>query len=96
MSMEGVCGKNPVYHVGKLYNLCALNIAQKIYQSTGGYTEVFLVSQSGQNLLRPWKAVVKLENSNFSEKELKAIIVSELDFIPNITKKLLSGKLSLC
>mgnify|MGYP001586202789 CR=1 FL=1 len=96
MSMEGVCGKNPVYHVGKLYNLCALNIAQKIYQSTGGYTEVFLVSQSGQNLLRPWKAVVKLENSNFSEKELKAIIVSELDFIPNITKKLLSEKLSLC
>ena len=27
MSMEGACGKNPVYHVGKLYNLCTLNIA---------------------------------------------------------------------
>lgn len=96
MSIEGACGKNPVYHVGKLYNLCALNIAQKINQMTDSYTEVFLVSQSGQDLLRPWKVVVKLESNNFSEKELEPVIVKELDSIPNITKMLLAGKMSLC
>jgi len=96
MSMEGACGKNPVYHVGKLYNLCALNIAQKVNQMTDNYTEVFLVSQSGQDLLRPWKIVVKLESNNFSEKELEPVIVKELDSIPNITKILLAGKVKLC
>lgn len=94
--MEGACGKNPVYHVGKLYNLCALNIAQKIYRVTNSYTEVFLVSQSGQDLLRPWKVVVKLENSNFSEKELEPIIIKGLDSVPDITKMLLAGKVKLC
>lgn len=96
MSMEGACGKNPVYHVGKLYNICALNIAQKINRMTNSYTEVFLVSQSGQDLLRPWKVVVKLESNSFSGKELEPVIVKELDSIPNITKMLLAGKLSLC
>lgn len=96
MSMEGACGKNPVYHVGKLYNLCALNVAQKIYRMTNSYTEIFLVSQSGQDLLRPWKVVVKLENKNFSEKELEPVIVKELDSIPNVTKMLLAGKVKLC
>ncbi len=96
MSMEGACGKNPIYHVGKLYNLCALNIAQKIYLMTDSYTEVFLVSQSGQDLLRPWKVVVKLESNNFSEKELKPVVIKELNSIPNITKMLLAGKVKLC
>jgi len=96
MSMEGACGKNPVYHVGKLYNLCALNIARRINRLTNSYTEVFLVSQSGQDLLRPWKVVIKLENNNFSEKKLEPVIVKELDLIPKITKMLLAGKLSLC
>lgn len=96
MSMEGACGKNPVYHVGKLYNLCALNIAEKIYAATGSHNEVFLVSQSGQDLLRPWKVVVKIEGGNFSKNKLEKIILKELDSIPTITKNLLAGKVSLC
>lgn len=96
MSMEGAAGKNPVYHVGKLYNICALNIAQKIYKLTDCYTEVFLVSQSGQNLLRPWRILIKIEGDNFSEKQLQPIIDRELDKIPEITKNLLAGKVSVC
>lgn len=58
MSMEGVSGKNPVYHIGKLYNLVAFNIADAIYRLTGQYVEVSLVSQSGRSLVDPWKIFV--------------------------------------
>jgi S-adenosylmethionine synthetase len=95
MSMEGACGKNPVYHVGKLYNICAVNLAQKIYILTNAYTEVFLVSQSGQSLTRPWRVIVKIEGGNFSDKQLESVITKELDSIPVITKNLIAGNLKL-
>src|SRR6266702_7400553 len=40
MNVEGANGKNPVYHVGKLYNIAAQRIAQRLYEATGGYAEV--------------------------------------------------------
>ncbi len=40
MSMEGACGKNPVYHIGKLYYLAANKIAKKIYDK---YNRQFLI-----------------------------------------------------
>ena len=32
MCIEGVCGKNPVYHTGKIYNLVAKAIAERLYK----------------------------------------------------------------
>lgn len=95
MSMEGACGKNPVYHVGKLYNICAFNIAKKISAVTKRYTEVYLVSQSGQSLTRPWKVIVKIEGDKLPKIGLEKLITKELDSIPHITKALLTGKLKI-
>jgi S-adenosylmethionine synthetase len=60
MNLEGANGKNPVYHVGKLYNIAAQRIAQRLHEVTGGYAEVHLVSATGQRLDRPWRIVVRL------------------------------------
>ena len=54
MSMEGASGKNPVYHIGKLYYIGAFELADKIYQKFGITNEVYLASQSGRPLLDPW------------------------------------------
>ncbi len=93
-SMEGVCGKNPVYHVGKLYNLVALEAAQALHQRCGAPVEVWLVSQEGRDLADPWQAVVR------SGGELTAGVVSEtlrecLSMLPVITDRLLAGEMEL-
>jgi S-adenosylmethionine synthetase len=55
MTMECVAGKNPVNHVGKLYNLAASLIADDITRGIGeiAAAECYLVSQIGQPIDRP-------------------------------------------
>ncbi|OGK72093.1 hypothetical protein A2313_02965 [Candidatus Roizmanbacteria bacterium RIFOXYB2_FULL_41_10] len=95
MSMEGACGKNPVYHVGKLYNIAAYKIANALFNKTGQPVMVFLVSQSGSDLIRPWKTIVCLDSNNLDLKQLIKLVKHELDSIPDITKELLQNKIRL-
>lgn len=61
MSMEAAAGKNPVSHVGKLYNLLAHRIAQDIVGSVAGVEEAYcyLLGQIGRRIDEP--AVVDLK-----------------------------------
>lgn len=97
MSMEGACGKNPVYHIGKLYYLTAQEISRKIYEVTGMTNEVSLVSQSGRNLLDPWIVSVSLfcDDNPVNEKSIKAIIMKEVKNIPKMTEYILERKYRL-
>ena len=58
MSMESCCGKNPVYHVGKLYTAISSLISEEIFHLTGLETYVYLTSQMGRSLSDPWFACV--------------------------------------
>ncbi|MCZ1012149.1 methionine adenosyltransferase [Streptomyces lydicus] len=60
-TMEGICGKNPVYHTGKVYCVAADLIASGIHGELGHGAEVLLVGQSGRELTDPWAAVVRVE-----------------------------------
>jgi len=95
MSIEGACGKNPVYHVGKLYNIAAANIAQKLHEITRGYVEVFLVSQSGRDLLDPWKIIVSAENNEVKDVDMIEVIEEEIKKITNMKDSLLKGEIQL-
>jgi len=55
MSLEAVAGKNPVTHVGKLYNLLAQRIAQDLVARVAGVEEAscHLVSQIGKPITQP-------------------------------------------
>jgi len=48
MTIEAYCGKNNKNHVGKLYQKLAFERAKEIYNKTGKYTEVILVSKIGK------------------------------------------------
>jgi len=96
MSMEGAAGKNPVYHVGKLYYLAAHKVAQAMYQKFGVYNEVYLVSQSGRSLTSPWKTVVKIDkNKRLAIQEVKKFIADQLQAIPSITEEVIHDKVSI-
>lgn len=93
MAIEGSKGKNPVYHVGKLYYICAFKLAEKIYQKYKIHNEVYLLSQSGRDLLDPWVIVVNIPHKAIGvKKEIKKLINREIKKMPLITKELLQNK----
>ncbi len=96
MSMEGSCGKNPVYHIGKIYYIAAFDLANKIYDKFEIENEVYLISQSGRDLLDPWIVAVNIPLGFRLENELKQVIKDEIKQIPKITKSILKGKITLC
>jgi len=93
MSMEGSFGKNPVYHIGKVYYLAAFEMANKIHEVLGVPNEVFLISQSGRDLLDPWVVLVNVPKGFALQKKLENILKEEIKKIPSITDKVLSGKI---
>ena len=70
ISMEGACGKNPVYHIGKIYYVAAHELSKKIFEKFGTANEVALISQSGRDLLDPWKTFVTLYDLNVNEEQV--------------------------
>lgn len=62
MSMEAAAGKNPVSHVGKLYNLLAHRIAQEVVGSVAGVDEAYcyLLGQIGRPIDEPSVIDLKL------------------------------------
>jgi S-adenosylmethionine synthetase len=95
MSIEGICGKNPVYYVGKIYNIVAFNIANHLYEETNQANEVFLVGQNGRDLLSPWKSIVKFYGSLPNKELISSVIEKELEEIPKITQRLLRKEIKL-
>jgi len=94
MSMEGVSGKNPVYHVGKLYNLAANEAAQQLYEMTGRATAVALVSQAGRDLNDPWQVLVQQSGTERVDEVLAGHVVAEvMNNLDELRAALLTGKL---
>ena len=62
MGTEAAAGKNPVSHVGKIYNLLAHRMAQEIYTGIEGIREayVILLSRIGLPVDRPLIATARL------------------------------------
>lgn len=90
-SIEGLAAKNPVYHAGKLYNLLAQKLAEKIHSATERNVEVYLVSQSGRLLKDPWRTIVSVDG-NVDEKIVEQEVENGLENIQNITSDILRGK----
>lgn len=99
MSMEAAAGKNPVNHVGKLYNVLAHNIANRAVKETG-VEEVYvkLLSQIGRPINDPLVAyvgVVSGENEyNRSKKELESIVIDELDRVNKLLYEIIEEKIT--
>ncbi|MFF4778972.1 methionine adenosyltransferase [Microtetraspora fusca] len=95
MNMEGANGKNPVYHVGKLYNLAARRLAQRLHEATGDYAEVHLISATGQRLDRPWRVLVRLAAPYPQMDKVHALISETLNGFPALTDEILTTELLL-
>ncbi len=95
MNLEGANGKNPVYHVGKLYNVAARRIAQQLHRQFGGHVEVHLVSATGQRLTRPWRALVRMSVEDAALEAVASVVHTMLDGMPEITNDIVNARTSL-
>ncbi|WP_414837329.1 methionine adenosyltransferase [Candidatus Nanosalina sp. VS9-1] len=91
MSMEAASGKNPVTHVGKIYNLLAREIAEEIHSETGHYAQVKLLSQIGGPIKDP--QLVEVESSA-AQEDFEEIVERKLEEIDSVTEKCVEGDIS--
>lgn len=91
MSMEAASGKNPVTHIGKIYNLLSREIAKDIHGKTGHYAQVKLLSQIGGPIKDP--QLVEVESSA-EEEDIEQIVSRKLEEIDSITEKCVKGDIS--
>jgi len=101
MSMEATSGKNPVNHIGKIYNLLATRIAQDCVAEVDGIEEMYvrILSQIGYPVDQPHVASAQvLTKPGTTIKSIKpdieGIIDGWLEKTTTITEKVIKGELS--
>lgn len=98
MSMEGICGKNPVYHTGKVLAGACYEIMHSPNLSCNDEATIYLVGQRGKSLENPW--FVTLEGSpeflNSNLRVLENEIYSTMSNLDKITEKFINKEIPLC
>lgn len=101
-SAEAAAGKNPVSHVGKIYNVISYRIADQIHQKVPGVKEayVWLLSQIGNPINEPLIAsaqIVLEEGAGLGSisKEVANVVEDELDNINKFCNDLAYGRISV-
>ncbi|MGQ9720344.1 MAG: methionine adenosyltransferase [Candidatus Jordarchaeum sp.] len=102
-SSEAAAGKNPVSHVGKIYNILSYRIANNIYQKVSGLKEVYvwLLSQIGKPINEPMITSVQviLEprlSLGVVSKDIEEVINSELENLNKFVNDLAYGRIPVC
>ncbi len=102
ISLEATAGKNPVNHVGKIYNVAATIIAKRIHGEVPGVKEVYveLLSQIGKPIDEPLVASIKIipegdRLTNEIVNEARGIADEELSNITRLTEKIVRGEIDI-
>jgi len=101
-SLEAACGKNPVTHVGKIYNVLALWGARHVVDTITEVceAEVFILSQIGRPVDRPFviNATVRTDSGTVSSavaNEVAEVLESTVSNPGNVYTALRNGELTL-
>jgi S-adenosylmethionine synthetase len=100
MSMEATSGKNPVNHIGKIYNLLSTRIAETVVDEVDGIRDlrVRLLSQIGRPIDRPHVADTFVATEDGValadiEADIEAIVDRELANVTDVTRSVIEGDL---
>jgi S-adenosylmethionine synthetase len=103
MGTEAAAGKNPVSHVGKIYNVLSHKIAKEIYEEIEGIKEVYviLLSRIGTPINSPQMATAQVlleKGRRISDitKKAEEIFAKELSRINQFCMELSKGIYPIC
>ena len=102
MSSEAAAGKNPVSHVGKIYNFLSYRIADRVCEKVNGVDEVYiwLVSNIGEPINEPAVCsaqVIPAEGADLKEitPQIQEIMAYELEHLDQFCNDLATGKINI-
>jgi S-adenosylmethionine synthetase len=102
MTMEAVAGKNPVTHVGKLYNVTAMRIAAALVREIQdiGESYCYLVSQIGKPIQEPRTIDIQVRTEegrplNGLRPAIEQIVRTELADIANLWRDFVRGDITV-
>ena len=99
MSLEASSGKNPVAHIGKVYNILADHIAGKITCEVSEVNEAYvkLLSQIGKPIDQPQIANIRVSTENGIDKNVEKKIRELSDYwferVPEIMQDVINGRI---
>ena len=100
---EAAAGKNPVSHVGKIYNFLTFRIAQKVCDQVKGIEEVYiwLLSKIGAPIDHPTIAAAQVvmkddDNIGKTKQSINEVLDKELENIQEFCMELAEGKIAPC
>jgi S-adenosylmethionine synthetase len=100
---EAAAGKNPVSHVGKIYNFLTFKIAQHVYCEIEDLEEVYiwLLSKIGSPIDHPTIAAAQVitKGGHHIDKvkhKINAVLDEELENIQKFCMEIAKGKISPC
>jgi S-adenosylmethionine synthetase len=102
VSLEAACGKNPISHVGKIYNVLANEVSKRIVREVEEVAEatVYILSQIGKPLDRPLvaSATVRTHSGEISDRvrgEVRRIVDDHIARVGEISEAILQGAVRL-
>ncbi len=102
MSLEATAGKNPQNHVGKIYNVLAQLISDRVIAEEPKVSEISvkILTRIGYPIDQPLIASIEVipdENASWGavEKSVTAIVDAELEDVCSVQKLILDGKARL-
>jgi len=102
MSLEATAGTNPINHVGKIYNVLAKLIADRVHKEVKGVREahVKVLSQIGRRIDEPAMTNIQVVlEPNYTlervKREAQSIATEEIANVRRITDLLLTDKVTL-
>ncbi|WP_435073741.1 methionine adenosyltransferase [Halorubrum sp. HHNYT27] len=94
MSLEATAGKNPVTHVGKLYNLLSLRIARRLEADLNvDYGSVQILSRIGDPVSDP--LAVDVTTTSGDETAVRAVVDDLLASVDDLTDDILTGEVDV-
>ena len=103
MGTEAAAGKNPVSHVGKIYNVLAHRISKTLYEKLDGIREVYvlLLSRIGTPINQPQVATAQIllepgMKLSSIKRAAEVIVQKEFSAINKFCMELSKGKYPVC
>lgn len=102
MTMEATAGKNPITHVGKLYNVAAMLIAEAVVEHVPEVvaTECYLVSAIGSPINEPRVVDIRVEMADAAppaaaRPQIEKVVGDLLASVDTLWKPILERRISL-
>jgi S-adenosylmethionine synthetase len=102
MSLEAAAGKNPVSHVGKIYNIVALRIAQAMAMASPDIVraQCLMVGRIGAPVAKPAIVHVALATNEGTpadrfKEQVAATAADQLNRMPDIVEQVLAGSIEV-